>query len=38
MIDIELLVIGLTNDMYAENRNDDCKYAEIATQDDYDAF
>ena len=36
--DLERIFIGLINDMYAENRNDDCKYAEIATQEDYDAF
>lgn len=36
--DLEMLSIGLINDMYAENRNDDCKYAEIATQEDYDLF
>ena len=32
MADLELLSIGLVNDMYTESRNDDCKYAEIATQ------
>ena len=26
------------NDMYAENRNDDCKYATLATQADFDRF
>lgn len=26
------------NDMYAESRNDDCKYAQIATQEDFDRF
>lgn len=30
MADLELLSIGLINDMYAESRNDDCKYAELA--------
>lgn len=30
--------IGLINDMYAESRNDDCKYAELATQEDFDRF
>ena len=34
MADLELLSIGLINDMYAESRNDDCKYAQIATQED----
>ena len=26
------------NDIYAESRNDDCKYAQIATQEDFDRF
>ena len=34
----ELDSIGLINDMYAESRNDDCKYAELATQEDFDRF
>ncbi len=36
--DLELLTIGLVNDMYAEHSNDDCKYAQLATQDDFDRF
>lgn len=38
MSDMELLSIGLINDMYAESRNDKCKYAEVATQEDMDRF
>lgn len=38
MADLELLSIGLINDMYAEGRNDDRKYATIATQEDFDKF
>ncbi len=38
MQDLELLSIGLVNDMYAESRNDDCKYAQLATQEDMDKF
>ena len=30
--------IGFINDMYAESRNDDCKYAQLATQEDFDRF
>jgi|GEM_PF-1914147 len=26
--------IGLINDMYTESRNNECKYAEMATQED----
>jgi len=36
--DLDLLTIGMVNDMYAETRNDDCKYATVATQEDYDRF
>ena len=38
MADLELLSIGLINDMYSESRNDDYKYAELATQEDFDRF
>ena len=38
MADLELLSIDLINDMYVESRNDDCKYAELATQEDFDRF
>lgn len=34
--DLDLLTIGLVNDMYAENRNDDEKYARVASQEDMD--
>lgn len=37
--DLDLLTIGLVNDMYAENGNDDYKgYKELATQSDFDRF
>ncbi|MEG0156984.1 MAG: hypothetical protein RR661_04970 [Anaerovoracaceae bacterium] len=36
--ELELLSIGLINDMYAENGNDDCKYAALATQEDMNRF
>jgi hypothetical protein len=37
--DLDLLTIGLVNDMYAENSNDDYKgYKEVATQEDFDKF
>ncbi len=36
--DLDLLTIGMVNDMYAESRNDDYNYATVATQSDYDAF
>ena len=36
--DLDLLTIGMVNDMYAESRNDDYKYREVATQEDFDKF
>ena len=33
-----LLTIGMVNDMFAESRNDDYKYREVATQKDFDLF
>ena len=36
--DLDLLTIGMVNDMYAESRNDEHKYAALATQEDLDHF
>ena len=36
--DLDLLTIGMVNDMYAESSNDDYKYPEGATQEDFDRF
>ena len=36
--DLELLTIGMVNDMYVESVNDDCEYSELATQEDFDRF
>ncbi len=37
--ELDLLTIGMVNDMYAEAANDkDGKYARLATQEDMDAF
>ncbi len=36
--ELDLLTIGMVNDMYAESRNDDADYNEVATQDDFDNF
>ena len=38
MADLDMLSIGLINDMYSGSRNDDYKYAELATQEDFDRF
>nr|DAZ41300.1 MAG TPA: hypothetical protein [Caudoviricetes sp.] len=36
--DLDLLTIGMVNDMYTESSNDDYKYPEVATQEDFDRF
>ena len=37
--DLDLLTIGMVNDMFAESRNDEYKGSkEIATQEDFDRF
>ena len=36
--DLDLLTIGMVNDMFAESRNDDYKYREVATQADNDLY
>lgn len=38
ILDLDLLTIGLVNDMYTEKANDEWKYKEVATQDDFDRF
>lgn len=37
-LDPDLLTIGMVNHMYVENRNDEHKYAVVATQEDFDRF
>ncbi len=36
--DLDLLTIGMVNDMYAESSNDSADYAVIAGQNDFDTF
>lgn len=36
--DLDLLTVGLVNDMYIERDNDSQEYAQVATQKDYDQF
>lgn len=36
--DLELLTIGMVNDMYTEQINDEVKYPIRATQQDFDRF
>ena len=36
--DLDLLTIGMVNDMYVESANDEHKYAKVAGQEQFDAF
>ena len=36
--DLDLLTIGVVNDMFAESRNDGCSYRALASQQDMDLF
>ena len=36
--DLDLLTIGLVNDMFTERQNDDYPYKELASQHDMDVF
>ncbi|MBR1530245.1 MAG: hypothetical protein IJ642_13245 [Oscillospiraceae bacterium] len=38
MAELDLLTIGMINDMFIERDNDDFKYAHKATQADFDNF
>ncbi len=38
MTELDLLTIGLINDMFTERENDDAEYDYKATQDDMNAF
>lgn len=36
--DLDLLTIGLVNDMFTESVNDDYPYKQLASQNDFDLF
>ena len=36
--DLDLLTIGMVNDMYVESRNDEGKYAVLERREDFDRF
>lgn len=36
--DLELITIGMLNEMYAESANDQLEYPELATQEDMDRY
>lgn len=36
--DLDLLTVGMVNDIFVENMNDDCEYREVASQSDFDKF
>lgn len=36
--DVDLMTVGMLNDIFVENQNDDYEYDEVADQADFDAF
>ena len=36
--DLDLLTVGMVNDIFVENMNDDYDYNQLASQDDFDKF
>lgn len=36
--DLDLLTVGMVNDMFVERSNDECEYATLASQEDFDRF
>lgn len=36
--DLDLLTVGMVNDIFVEHMNDDCHYDILATQEDFDKF
>lgn len=38
MSDLDLLTVGMVQDLYIEAANDECEYSELATQSDFDNF
>ena len=36
--DLDLLTVGMVNDIFVESQNDDYEYDEVADQSDFDAF
>ena len=38
MTELDLLTIGLINDMFTERQNDEYPYKELASQEDFDRF
>jgi len=36
--DLDLLTVGMVNDIFIENQNDDFDYLPVATQEDFDNF
>ena len=36
--DLDLLTVGMVNDIFVENQNDEYDYQEVADQADFDAF
>lgn len=36
--DMDLLTVGMVNDIFVESQNDEYTYRELADQEDYDSF
>lgn len=36
--DLDLLTVGMVNDIFTESQNDDYEYLPLATQEDFDNF
>lgn len=36
--DLDLLTVGMVNDIFVENMNDDYEYPQVASQEDFDKF
>lgn len=36
--DLDLLTVGMVNDIFIENQNDDYEYVPLAIQEDFDKF
>lgn len=36
--DLDLLTVGMVNDIFVEHMNDECNYDFLATQEDFDRF
>ena len=38
MTELDLLTVGMVDEMFIERDNDDCEYQQLATQEDFNLF